>query len=614
MFQTNNNKDRLNYGEMLLPPQGYVLEQAVGTTYSLDLEALTAISIALGLKEDTDSELLQNPISMLNALQKVSEKVLIFCEAGQITVPGKPSPLNILLEKMVIPVALPKVRGLKGYPAFHPKTWILQYVNPEGDRKYRIAVLSRNLTFDRSWDISMCMDSSDEADQPEKTKPLMDFLSFLRSQIKNTISQAGTKRNSIKRLIRNLETVSFALNSHEFGEEFQIMPLGIGSAGYKMTEDPLFCSDVWSADYTFNDLVVFSPFLSASLVEEWNKKEHNIIGTKMTLITRKTELAKLKPEQGSRFDIYTLKDDIVDGEDQISDEQEEKMKQDIHAKIFLRRKYSDTSLYIGSMNASYAASQKNVEMVMQLKTKNRYLNGDSFLRDIFCGEADNPANPFEKTEIKEAKPDDAEEESKVLEKIIKDICRRKMKATVVLNDEAYDVSVTVDGEVSEEWDNVRIGPLRRKVLSPFAKEMIFERLDVLQLTEFYQLQIKGDKGTSVSRIIMIPTTGFPEERESAVVNSVVKDKRSFVEYVAFVLGEDYLLTMLEDNNLRKSGFSGTEIQRMPALYEKMLKTALEEPARLKEIDYLLKMITDAEIIPDEFRELYETFKTTLRLK
>lgn len=53
---------------------------------------------------------------------------------------------------------------------------------------------------------------------------------------------------------------------------------------------------------------------------------------------------------------------------------------------------------------------------------------------------------------------------------------------------------------------------------------------------------------------------------------------------------------------------------MPALYEKMLKTALEEPARLKEIDYLLKMITDAEIIPDEFRELYEIFKTTLRLK
>ena len=50
------------------------------------------------------------------------------------------------------------------------------------------------------------------------------------------------------------------------------------------------------------------------------------------------------------------------------------------------------------------------------------------------------------------------------------------------------------------------------------------------------------------------------------------------------------------------------------LYEKMLKTALEEPERLSEIGYLLQMITQKDIIPDEFRELYETFKKTLRLK
>lgn len=614
MFQTNSNKDRVNYGEMILPPNGYVLERAIGTTYSLDLEALTAIAISLGLQEDTDSGLLHNPISMLNALQKVSEKILIFCEAGQIKVPRTPSPLNILLEKMVIPVALPKARGLNSYPAFHPKTWVLQYVNPEGEKKYRFAVLSRNLTFDRSWDISMCMDSSDELNQPEKTRPLIDFLTFLRGQIKNTVSDAGKKRNMLKRLIGDMEDVSFSLNSREFGEEFQIMPLGIGTTGYKMTEDPLFCSDSWSADYTFNDLVVFSPFISASLIEDWNKKEHGITGTKRTLITRKSELAKLKPDQVSRFTLYTLKDDIVDGEDQISEEIEEKMKQDIHAKIFLRRKYSDTSLYLGSMNASYAASHKNVEMLLCLKTKNRYLNGDSFLRDIFCGEADNPSNPFEEVLIKDAKPDEAEDEAKHLEMIVKDICRRKMKAIVTFNGQSYDVMVSLDGDMPEGWDQVQIAPLRRKVLSPLAREMHFAELDILQLTEFYQLQVMGKNGTVVSRIIMIPTSGFPEDRESAVVNSVVKDKRSFVEYVAFVLGEDYLLTMLEDKNLQKSGFAGAEIQRMPALYEKMLKTALEEPERLKEIDYLLKMITDKEIIPDEFRELYETFKLTLRLK
>ena len=106
MFKTNDTRSRVNYGNILLPPEGYTLNFAVGTTYSLDLEALTAVCLSLGLAEDTDSALLQNPVSMLNALQKVSEKVLIFCEAGQIKMPGAPSALSLMLEKMIVPVAL----------------------------------------------------------------------------------------------------------------------------------------------------------------------------------------------------------------------------------------------------------------------------------------------------------------------------------------------------------------------------------------------------------------------------------------------------------------------------------------------------------------------------
>lgn len=53
---------------------------------------------------------------------------------------------------------------------------------------------------------------------------------------------------------------------------------------------------------------------------------------------------------------------------------------------------------------------------------------------------------------------------------------------------------------------------------------------------------------------------------------------------------------------------------MPALYEKMLKTSVEEPERIKDIGYILKMVTDNEIIPDEFRELYGTFCNTLKIK
>ena len=38
-------------------------------------------------------------------------------------------------------------------------------------------------------------------------------------------------------------------------------------------------------------------------------------------------------------------------------------------KIYLRRKYSDVDLYLGSMNASYSAINKNVEMMLWLGTK-----------------------------------------------------------------------------------------------------------------------------------------------------------------------------------------------------------------------------------------------------
>ena len=612
MFKTNETKDRVSYGNLLLPPEGYTLNFAVGTTYSLDLEALTAVCIALGLSEDTDSTLLQNPVSMLNALQKVSEKVLIFCEAGQIKMPGTPSTLSLLLEKMIVPVALPKSRGINHYPAFHPKTWVLQYVNAQGDYHYRFAVLSRNLTFDRSWDISFAMDSSKAAQTAQKTQPIMDYLEFLRNQIRaDKVQNARTKRSAVRKLCDALDGVSFTTDSKEFGDDFEIMPLGIGPNGYDMNNDPLFCQTPWAADYSFHELVVFSPFVSGSLIEHWNKPEHSLTGTTRTLITRKSELSKITAAQSNRFRIYTLKDDIVDGEEAVSDEDADKQKQDIHAKIYLRRKYSDVDLYLGSMNATYSAVNKNVEMMIRLRTKNRYYNSDMFLNDLFCGKADNPQNPFELSTVVEVASDPQQENANHMEQIIKAVCRLPMKATVKERDGKYDISLEVNGEIPE--GNICITPFRRNVPMPLENIMTFPQLDILQVSEFYMVRVtSGDM--AIDRIIMVPTAGIPEDRENAVVNSVVKDKRTFVEYVAFVLGDSYLLSLMEERSLASGGGWSTGHESLPALYEKMLKTALEEPEKIGEIGYLLQMITKEDIVPDEFRELYATFKKTLRLK
>ena len=195
--------------------------------------------------------------------------------------------------------------------------------------------------------------------------------------------------------------------------------------------------------------------------------------------------------------------------------------------------------------------------------------------------------------------------------VAKAICRLPMKAVVTERDGKYDVSLEIGGHIPDE--TITITPFRLNVPMRIENTMVFPQLDILQVSEFYMVRVESED-MAVERIVMVPTTGIPEERETAVVNSVVKDKRTFVEYVAFVLGDSYLLSLMEERTLAGAGSWNSGHESLPALYEKMLKTALEEPEKIGELGYLLQMITKEDIVPDEFRDLYATFKKTLRLK
>ena len=191
----NPNQDRLDYGRMLASLPGFRLDFAVGTPYSLDLDALVGACIALGLSEETDSALQNNPICLLEALRSTGDRIALFCEGGQIHLPNHVTPLYALLEKMVFQITVEKRRGISRYPSFHPKFWILRYVNDEKEVMYRICVLSRNLTFDRSWDVTFCMDGWPVGEVTQKNAPVCDFLSYL-------CNYAGDKKDAIRRMIR----------------------------------------------------------------------------------------------------------------------------------------------------------------------------------------------------------------------------------------------------------------------------------------------------------------------------------------------------------------------------------------------------------------------------
>ena len=109
----NPTSDRLDYGRLLSPPYGYELVAAVGTTYSLDFSALIGVCIALELAEEPDSQLLKNPVCLLQALRRAGDKVAVFCQAGQIQAPSDASSLYILLETIVYQVLLEKRKNAR---------------------------------------------------------------------------------------------------------------------------------------------------------------------------------------------------------------------------------------------------------------------------------------------------------------------------------------------------------------------------------------------------------------------------------------------------------------------------------------------------------------------
>lgn len=609
-----NKTDRLNYGSLLIPPLGYELNKAVATTYSLDLETLIATTIALGVQENTDSAVADTPVAMLRTLHKVTEKVVVFCEAGQIKIPNKQSPLILLLDKMIVPIALKAING--SYPSFHPKTWTIEYINGEGVKLYRFIVLSRNLTYDRSWDVSFMMEGTVKTGGKRHTKPLITFLTYLKKHINEDLSKPH-QCEIISQLIESLDKVKFELNRKEFSN-FQIMPLGIGSDGADIRKDDLFRGfpDESSA-VTFKELTIMSPFLSKETIRYLNSDKLTLTGTRRKLFTRRSELPKIK-EVANNFDIYVLKDTIIDGEEALPEGEDETPKlQDIHAKMYLRQKYPNHHLYLGSMNASSSGVGRNVEMMIKLEIMNQYhLNMDKLCSDFFGGEEESKYNPFEKVDLNNIPEETAEStEEKELEQTLKSVCRMESQAEALFNESDYTIVVRFNAEKFPP--NVTIRPLRlRNQEFAIGKKLFFNHLSLLHLSEFYIVTVSGTK-SRLSRVVMIPTDNMPLDRDKKIVREIICDRKSFMEYVAIALGDDLLELFgseQEDSiNENERSQPNEQIYKNPALYEKMLRVAYEDKRRLLEIEPIMSMIDDKNIIPDDFRDIYQTFKSAMKL-
>lgn len=605
------SKDRLDYGKLLAPPEGFTLEEAVGTSYSLDLDALVGVCMAMGLSADTDSETMNSPIYLLELLRRIGDRVTLFCQSGQIKVPGNHTALYILLEKMVYQIQPDRSMVMSTMPSFHPKFWLVKYASEKGETIYRVVVLSRNLTFDRSWDISVSLDGKPSAYNVEKSQPIADFISYLHGSIDENEANGKERKKMLSALSRELKKVEFNVDSRQF-HDFEFIPVGVpkeDGTKYSMSRTPLFSSE-------YEELLIMSPFLSGGVIKEFNDRNKRSGDSECLLLTRRESLARLQSNQCDNFKIYTMKDLVVEGESAISDSQnqlasddQDSRKQDIHAKLYFWNRKTDSELYLGSLNASHSALNGNVECILRLMSKRKNLRLSHLTNDLFGGDSDNIDNPFELTQLEDQIMQEEDDLWK-LEQKIKQLCQQSPKAAVEEAETGYTLRIKFDELKNAE--GMTIGPLLTYQDVPIQSEVILEHLQVNQISEFYRITAhKGEH--KVQRLIKIPTLNIPTDREEMVVQEVIKDTQTFYQYLSFLLSDDYLISALEHSDMAQSLFKKSSETAMPSLYEQMLQTAASSPEKFSEIQYILKMVKKDGVIPEGFREVYEAFRKAVKI-
>jgi hypothetical protein len=131
--------------DLLQPPQGYRLSAALGTSFGLSIDALTAGLLAMC---DADGETLaSDPVAGVMAVTRLQSKVRVLVHPGTVaggTQIGK-ARFVAMLDRVIVELEQPV--GL-----FHPKVWALKFdrvgapSSSQPSTVGRIVVSSRNLS------------------------------------------------------------------------------------------------------------------------------------------------------------------------------------------------------------------------------------------------------------------------------------------------------------------------------------------------------------------------------------------------------------------------------------------------------------------------------------
>lgn len=591
-------QDRLDYGRMLIPPEGYRLDRAVAATYSIDLNTLLSIPVALFYSQTLEGKLTCERLQVLEAIRRTSEVVSVYCQERQVHVPDRYNRLFAFMEDMIV-----HVRPADAFTSFHPKVWVIRYVQDGHEDRvtYRVLVLTRNLTYDRSWDLAVTLEGQTGNYKREVNAPLVDFLTHL---------------NGIRPL------PEFRRFSQDLAKTRLVPPAGFDRLTFHPLGIPGYRASPIAATSAIETLCM-SPFLDASIIMDLGKKTEG----KLWLFGRRQELAKLPSEVVKGCKAYCLSDLVVEGEAMAGADEgtDDYMEQDLHAKLFLFRQMDKCRWFVGSANATEAGQVRNAEFAVELIGSHRSAELDGAIKDLLGG--DNHQNIFEEFAAEMAGQIDTEVERRTaVRRLEYQLVQVPLIGTLKRSENAinYDLTVTVDltGLVVPKGISLAAKPLNCSVFVPLesgkVNPLLFENIRETDLSRFMAFSIVADGETLRRFVVRYELDGMPPGRLDSIFKSIVSNRDKFFEYLRFLLTDEVSKgDITNDPTGSKSKGHGEDddffLHGELPIFERLIVAASRDPMKLKAVDKVIERLrsTDGEEeapIPPEFLDFWEVFR------
>jgi hypothetical protein len=227
---------------------------------------------------------------------------------------------------------------------------------------YRLLCLTRNLTFDRQWDIALSLEGPllDRKNAIARNRPLGDFVDALPTVALGDVDVRVRERTS--RLAAELRRVDFT--PPDGFDDLRFWPLGI--EGYRRTP--------FSADG--RRLFVMSPFLSKGFIAKLFEGR-----SRGVLVSTLHALAELESCPDGVEQVFTIADaaNPEPEETDAPDEPETGSPFGLHAKCYVIDDGHAARVLTGSANATLSGFSRNVEFLVELGGSRRVAGIESLL-------------------------------------------------------------------------------------------------------------------------------------------------------------------------------------------------------------------------------------------